>query len=416
MKKSPILIVDTDRRMLETYSQSLDQDFLVHCAVSVKEAWEALYQYPITVIVSDQKIPKITGVNFLKQVKAKYPKIVRIIIATFEDSQDLISGVNEAGIYQFLCKPWHPDNLKSVMHNAVKIYNLQNKHQLLPLDFEAELPKPKDHQQVKKTRFKKATTGNEYAFDRLVRAPDSVINVLCEKVKKFATYDVPVLIYGESGTGKELFARAIHYYSARNSKSLVIENCAALPDDLLESELFGHVKGAFTGAYNNKKGLLEAASKGTVFLDEIGDISPAFQVKLLRALQEKMIRPLGSNRYIPIDIRVIAATNKNLKEEIKAGRFREDLFYRLAGVEFLVPPLRERKGDIELICMSILQQANELFDKQVETIDDDVLKILIKYPWGGNVRELENEIQKAVIMTNNTCISINNLSDKLRGE
>ena len=414
MNKTHILVVDDEQRALETYQRTLKRNFEVHCAISAKDAWEVLYQYPISVILSDQKMPETTGIEFLKQVKNKHPEIVRIIISAFTDAQDLIAGINEAGIYQFLCKPWHPENLKLVVHNAVKIFELQEQDQLLSLELNAELPRPSTAQLKKKIKSKKKVINKKYAFDQLVRSEDSPLNDLCTQAQEFAAYDIPVLIYGESGTGKELFARAIHYYSARENKPLIIENCAALPDDLLESELFGHQKGAFTGAYSNKKGLLEQASGGTIFLDEIGDISPPFQVKLLRALQEKVIRPLGSNRYIPIDIRVIAATNKNLKEEIKAGRFREDLFYRLAGVEFQVPPLRDRKNDVSEICMSIIQEANLLFDKQVQTIDEDALKVLINFPWSGNVRELQNELQRAMIITKTDSISVNDLSDKLR--
>ncbi|HIB27911.1 MAG TPA: sigma-54-dependent Fis family transcriptional regulator [Candidatus Thioglobus sp.] len=414
MSKPHILVVDDEQRALETYERTLKRDFEVHCALSAKDAWEVIYQYPVTVILSDQKMPNTTGIEFLKQVKGKHPEIVRIIVSAYTDTQDLIAGINEAGIYQFLCKPWHPDNLKLVVNNAAKIFALQEQDQLLTLELNAELPRPSSAQIKKKIKSKKKVITKKYAFDQLVRSIDSPLNDLCTRAQEFASYDIPVLIYGESGTGKELFARAIHYYSAREDKPLIIENCAALPDDLLESELFGHVKGAFTGAYHNKKGLLEQANGGTVFLDEIGDISAQFQVKLLRALQEKVIRPLGSTQYIPIDIRIIAATNKNLQEEIKLGRFREDLFYRLAGVEFLVPPLRDRKNDIGEISMSLIQEANLLFDKQVQTIDEDALHLLTNFEWSGNVRELQNELHKAMIITKTDNISVNDLSDKLR--
>ena len=414
MDKAHILVVDDEKRALETYNRTLKGAFIVHQAISAKDAWEVLYEFPISVILSDQKIPDTTGIEFLKQVKTKYPDIVRIIISAFTDSQDLILGINEAGIYQFLCKPWHPENLKLIITNAVNIYDLQQKNQLLTLELTAALPRPSSAQLKKQIQNKKDIIAKSYAFDQLVRAEDSPLNELCAEAQDFSSYDIPVLIYGESGTGKELFARAIHYYSAREDKPLIIENCAALPDDLLESELFGHVKGAFTGAYNDKKGLLEQANGGTIFLDEIGDISAPFQVKLLRALQEKVIRPLGGNRYIPIDIRVIAATNKDLKEEIKAGRFREDLFYRLAGVEFTVPPLRDRKSDIVVICMSIIEQSNLVFDKNVTTIDREAVALIESYHWRGNVRELQNEIQRAMIMTKTDSIAVKDLSAKLR--
>ncbi|AYQ57675.1 Hydrogenase transcriptional regulatory protein HoxA [Bathymodiolus thermophilus thioautotrophic gill symbiont] len=414
MEKAHILVVDDEKRALETYHRTLKKQYEVHCAISAKDAWEILYEFPISVVLSDQKMPHTTGIEFLKQVKAKYPDIVRIIISAFSDSGDLILGINEAGIYQFLCKPWHPENLKLIIANAVNIYELQQQNQLLSLELSAELPRPSEAQLKKHIKNKQDAIAKKYAFDQLIRAEDSPLNQLCTEVQNFSTYDIPVLIYGESGTGKELFARAIHYYSSREEKPLIIENCAALPDDLLESELFGHVKGAFTGAYNDKKGLLEQANGGTIFLDEIGDISLSFQVKLLRALQEKIIRPLGGNRYVPIDIRVIAATNKNLKQEIKSGRFREDLFYRLAGVEFRVPPLRERKSDIILISMSIVKQGNLLFNKTVKGITDDAIALIENFSWRGNVRELQNEIQRAMVLAQTDYITADDLSAKLK--
>ncbi|CAB5507567.1 hypothetical protein [uncultured Gammaproteobacteria bacterium] len=409
--KAKILIVDGHKSDRDLYAVALGQNFKCYFVDSIQDAWEILYEYPIQVIIADEVIEKTTGVDFLIQVQKQYPEVVRLMIADFENMQLCVLG-NTAGIYQFLYKPWRPDNLRLIVGNAVKIFNLQDKNKIAPLEFKGNLSK-RTTATIKPAKKQKDSC-KKYAFDQLVRSEKSPLNGLCADIQKFSNYDIPVLIYGESGTGKELFARAIHHYSARASKPLIIENCAALPDDLLESELFGHVKGAFTGAYNDKTGLLERANGGTVFLDEIGDISPAFQVKLLRALQEKTIRKLGGNRYISIDIRVISATNKNLKEEIKANNFREDLFYRLAGMEFKIPPLRERKEDILPICMNIIKQGNLLFDKHISEVDNNAKKALERYPWPGNVRELQNEIQRTMVLSESDIITYVSLSAKLK--
>lgn len=409
--KAKILIVDADKSDQVLYATALNPNFKCYFADNAQDAWEVLYEYAIQVVIADEKIENMTGVDFLTQVQKQHPEIVRLMIANFRNIESCVN-VNIAGIYQFLYKPWRPDNLRLIVNNAVKIFNFQDKGKITPLEFKGNLLKTTTR--VITSGGKPKDSCKKYAFDQLVRSKESPLNNLCGDVQQFSSYDIPVLIYGESGTGKELFAKAIHYYSSRESKPLIIENCAALPDDLLESELFGHVKGAFTGAYNDKTGLLEQANGGTIFLDEIGDISPAFQVKLLRALQEKTIRKLGGSRYISIDIRVIAATNKNLKEEIKLGNFREDLFYRLAGVEFKIPPLRERKADILVVCMHIIQQGNLLFGKNITTIDDDAKQALENYSWFGNVRELQNEIQRAMILTKTDAIALENLSAKLK--
>lgn len=406
--KAKVLIVDGDKSYQKFYATILNSDFKCYFADTVHDAWDILYEYAIEVIIADENIEKATGIDFLTQVQKKYPEIVRLMIADFQDVKMCLHA-NIAGIYQFLYKPCRADNLRLIVANAAKIFSFQDKGKILPLVFKYDSPKTTTCAIIAKKNKQK-----KYAFDQLVRSEQSPLNDLCDDVKQFSSYDIPVLIYGESGTGKELFARAIHYYSAREGKPLIIENCAAMPDDLLESELFGHVKGAFTGAYSDKKGLLEQAKGGTVFLDEIGDISPAFQVKLLRVLQEGVIRKLGGNKYIPIDIRIIAATNKDLKKEIKAGNFREDLFYRLAGVEFTIPPLRERKEDILPICMSIIEQGNLLFDKEITTIDEDASQVLKNYAWPGNVRELQNEIQKVMILTKANNITLASLSTKLK--
>mgnify|MGYP001563821579 CR=1 FL=1 len=415
--KAHILII-SEKERLEYYDKELKPTYRLHSVTSIKEAWSSLYEYPVRIILFDQKTTKNIGIDFLRQIKSRYPEIIKIIIFHSIEIKNLISSVNEAGIYQCLFSPCHLDNLKIVLHNAAQIYKLQENKKLLPLNFNAILSE--DQTEVKKEKntgnnTKQVTQKNKkYAFDQLVRSKDSPLNGLCGQVKNISQYDIPVLIYGESGTGKELMARAIHYYSSREDKPLIAENCAALPDDLLESELFGHVKGAFTGAYGNKQGLLEQANGGTVFLDEVGDISLSFQAKLLRVLQEKVIRPLGGNRYIPINIRIVSATNKDLNKEIKKGNFREDLFYRLAGAEFKLPPLRERQSDIPLLCESIISEFNLLLNKKIKTVEDDAIKILKEHQWRGNIRELQNEIQYAMITTKTNVISTKDLSDRLK--
>ncbi len=232
----------------------------------------------------------------------------------------------------------------------------------------------------------------------IVRMPDSSMNGICDKIRRIAPYDVSVLLAGESGTGKELAARALHYNSLRWDNPFVVENCGALPDELLESELFGYKRGAFTGAVEDRVGLFDRANGGTVFLDEIGDVSPAFQVKLLRVLQEGEIRPLGSGRTRQIDVRVIAASNKDLDSEVHAGRFREDLYYRLATVTIPLPPLRDRKGDIPVLANTLLDAAMRDMGKTVAGFSDEALDCMQDYHWPGNVRELQNEIRHMLVM------------------
>jgi len=224
------------------------------------------------------------------------------------------------------------------------------------------------------------------------------MNQVCELVRHVAPFDVNVVLTGESGTGKELCARALHYNSLRQDKPFVAENCGALPDELLESELFGHKKGAFTGAIDDRIGLFEMASGGTIFLDEIGETSPAFQVKLLRVLQEGEIRPLGSNTRRPVDVRVICATNRDLEDDIKTGKFRQDLFYRLATFEISIPPLRERVQDIAPLALRLLNDAMAQLGKKVKGISEEALKCFEAYQWPGNVREMQNEIKRMLVL------------------
>ena len=237
-------------------------------------------------------------------------------------------------------------------------------------------------------------------FDRIVHSPQSPMHDVIELGKRAAEYDISVLITGESGTGKELLARAIHYGSARATKAFVVENCGALPDELLESELFGCKKGAFTGAYQDRIGLFEVANGGTIFLDEIGETSPAFQVKLLRVLQESEIRPLGAQRVRKVDVRVVAATNRDLEAEVEAGRFRRDLYYRLAAFPVHMPALRERPMDISLIAEHVLSTVKTSFNRPTLRFASSALEEFARYHWPGNVRELQNEIQRMAVLAN----------------
>ena len=389
-----ILVLDDEPRSLETLQRILEDDFDVMTASTVDEAERVLGQEWVQIILCDQRMPEITGVEFLKQVREKWPDVIRMIISGYTDSEDIISAVNEAGIYQFITKPWHPDNLIITLKNAARLFELQRQNEALSIELKM-MPESLD-QSLSDRREK--LRNNYRRDDGMVRTPESCVNAVCDKIDRIAPYDVSVLLMGESGTGKELAARALHYNSLRWDKPFVVENCGALPDELLESELFGYKRGAFTGAVVDRVGLFERANGGTVFLDEIGDVSPAFQVKLLRVLQEGEIRPLGSSRTRMVDVRVIAATNKDLEAEVHAGRFREDLFYRLATVTLHLPPLRERKSDIPALANSLLDRAMRDLGKKVKGFSDEALDCMQAYHWPGNVRELQNEVRHMLVM------------------
>jgi two-component system response regulator HupR/HoxA len=339
-----ILVVDDEPRSVEVIARVLDEDFDVHTALSASEAIRILETKWIQMVFSDQRMPETSGVEFLTQVRERWPDIVRIVITGYIDPEDIISATNKAGVYQFVTKPWHPDHLLLTARNAARLFQLQREHDRLSGELKLLSPVAESRVAARLERVRQ-----HYHFDSMVRAPGSPVDEVCRRASQVAAFNVPVLVLGETGTGKELLARAVHYGSPRSGQPFYSENCGAIPDELLESELFGHRKGAFTGAHANRIGLLEQADGGTVFLDEIGDVSPAFQVKLLRFLQEGHIRPVGSNETKTVNVRVIAATHRDLRAEVRAGRFREDLYYRLSTMTLTMPPLRERPGDIAVL-------------------------------------------------------------------
>lgn len=388
-----VLLVDDEVRSVESMARILSDEFDVHMAYSAAAALELLAHEQVQVILADQRMPEMTGVEFLTRVRRDYPDIVRMIISGYTDAEDIIQGVNAAGIYQYISKPWHPDNLLLTVRNAIRLHQLQRENERLSLELKASPQNLQEH-----TRHQRQRLQQTFRTDNIIRAPDSPLNRALELVEKVAPHDVSVLLTGESGTGKELFARALHYNSRRADKAFIIENCGALPDELLESELFGHKRGAFTGAIADHSGLFEQAHEGTIFLDEIGETSPAFQVKLLRVLQDGSFRPVGSSQRRHVNVRVIAATNRELLEEVQAGRFREDLYYRLAGMTIELPPLRERRMDIPPLANWLLQHHSQHMGKPVEGFGIDALQALQAYAWPGNVRELHNEVQRMLVM------------------
>ena len=400
-----VLVVDDEQRSLETLKRTLDDHFTVFTASSAEQGNAVMAQELVQIVLSDQRMPGTSGVAFLRGVRAQWPNTVRLILSGYTEAEDIITGINEAGIWQYLLKPWHPDQLLLTLQSAGELWRLQQENQRLTLELRAS-PENLALRVFNLRQKAKAQAG----FDRLIRADSSPLNEVCALAKRVAGHDLSVLITGESGTGKELLARAIHYASARAEQPFVVENCGAMPDTLLESELFGHKRGAFTGATDTHIGLFQQADGGTLFLDEIGETSPAFQVKLLRALQEGEIRPVGSPRSVGVDVRLIAATNRDLEADVASGRFREDLFYRVAGITLYLPALRERAQDIEPIVADMLKKAPLIGRK----MSREALNLLTRHAWPGNVRELQNEIRRALALGDGPVLGAELLSPRVR--
>lgn len=400
-----VLIVDDEQRSLETLRRTLEEEFRVVVAACAEDALRVLESEFVQVVLSDQRMPNMSGVEFLRRVREQWPDAIRMIISGYTDPADIIAAVNDAGIYQFIHKPWHPDSLLLSVRGAAQLYQLQRENQLLNVELRATEPVLRGRVEAKREALLKKN-----AHDGIARAKDSPMNALCAVVHKVARYDIPVLLTGESGTGKELLARAIHYHSSRAGRAFVVENCAALPEQLLESELFGHKRGSFTGAYEDRIGLFQQADGGTIFLDEIGDTSPGFQVKMLRVLQEGEIRPVGSARPLKINVRVISATNADLQEAVRTGRFRADLYYRLSAFSLVLPSLRERPMDIPLIATQLLADVGKALRKPVAGFSREALDCLCRYHWPGNVRQLQNEIYRMVALTESETLSADLLS------
>lgn len=377
LKKENILIVDDNYDMLELLHRNLKaQNFHTYKASSVVEAIEILKLSSIDLLITDLQMPGINGIELIKYVQEHFPKIPKLVITGFPSVDSALEAV-KSGALDYLAKPFTNDELKKSVQNLIA-----NKH--------------KDSENKTENIAIKNTTQLEYAG---IVGQSSEIVQLIDLIDRVKDNRATILIQGESGTGKELVARAIHFKGAFASKPFIAVNCGAISENLLESELFGYVKGAFTGANDTRPGYFQAANGGTIFLDEIGTAPLNVQTRLLRVLQEKEVSMVGSQKVEKIELRIIAATNNDLYEMTNKGTFREDLYYRLNVVNIETPPLRQRKSDIKLLVHTFLKKYGNEYNKPSIVISDKVLAVLTRHSWPGNVRELENVIQRMIIMS-----------------
>jgi len=375
-----ILIIDDERIIIESCSRILkNDDYQIDAVQDGLEGLKKIDESRYDIVILDIMMPKIDGLEVLRRIKEGNPDIDVIMITGLSQIDTAVKSM-KLGAFDYLPKPFEPDELKLVVARALERRRLLWEN----LNLRTEV-------------------GAKYRFENIVGASPQMQSVF-RLVAKCAPTNSTVMLTGESGTGKELVARAIHYNSLRKDKPFIAVDCNALSESLLESELFGHVKGAFTGAVTNKQGMLEVAEGGTLFLDEIGNISLATQAKLLRVIQEREFRAVGGTKSQPADFRLITATNKDLKVMVADGRFREDLFYRINIFPIVIPPLRERRDDIPALAFHFLRVFNEELGKKVTEFSEGAMGVLMNYDWPGNVRELENTVQRAVILASETVI------------
>jgi two-component system response regulator HydG/two-component system response regulator AtoC len=383
--KHKVLLVDDEINILKVISTALKKEaFQVDTAISGEDALTMIKNGSYNLILSDYKLPGMDGEKLLERVKAKNPGVPFILITAYGTIEQAVKAMKK-GAYTYLTKPVNLELLITVVKEVLRMSD---------------------------TRVSEDISGSSQ-FLNIIGKSDAILEVF-SMIRRVSKTDANVLITGESGTGKELVARAIHYNSLKAGGPFIPLDCTTIPEELVESELFGHEKGAFTCAYESKIGLIEMASGGTIFLDEIGDLDFSLQKKLLRFLQEKEFYRLGGKRKISVDVRVLAATNRNIEEAVERGNFREDLYYRLNVIKIHVPPLRKRREDISLLASQFLENFSKKNRKDIQGLDEEVIHLLEKYDWPGNVRELENTIERAVILCPYNYISGECLPHKLK--
>ncbi|MCJ7507928.1 MAG: sigma-54 dependent transcriptional regulator [candidate division Zixibacteria bacterium] len=390
MNPARILVVDDEESMCKFMQIMLEKEgYQVTATQSSNYALEEIEKNSYDLIIADLMMPEMSGIELLSRVKSIHPDISFIVMTAFASVDTAIEALKN-GAFDYVTKPFKVDEVKIAIKKSL------------------------EHKRISKENISlKKELRKEFSFANFIGDDPQIIKMK-EMAKRVAESESTILIQGESGTGKELVAKAIHYHSRRSDKPFVTINCAAIPENLLESELFGHIKGAFTGAIRDKDGLLKVADEGTFFLDEIAITSPAIQMKLLRVLEEKEVTPVGGTKPINVDVRLIAATNADLEQEVKLGNFRPDLFYRLNVIPITIPPLRERTDDIKLLAFYFIKKYCAIRGVEEKTISERALEKLVAYHWPGNVRELENTIERVVLLAQKKEIDLEDLPEKIK--
>ncbi len=384
-----VLVVDDEGAARNLCSDAaVEAGLRVRTAATTEQALEVLDQFPVDIVVTDLKVPQLGGLELLKRIRAGYPQIAVMMLTQYGTIETAIEATR-LGAMDYVTKPFHMDELRAKLDRLVRSIELDQENRVL-------------REQLR----------SRPGFGGLIGVSSKMQRVY-KMIEKVSQHHYPVLIQGESGTGKELVARSIHYSGARRQKPFIPVDCSALVPTLIESELFGYVKGAFTGAVQTKQGLLAVADQGTLFLDEIAELPVDLQAKLLRALQEREIKPVGATDRMHIDVRIISATNRDLETALRAGAFRQDLYFRLNVVQVKLPPLRERKSDIPLLVSFFLEKFSDP-QRPVRTISEDAMRRLMSYDWPGNVRELENAIERAVALGSGPILHVGDLPSNLQ--
>ncbi|MBN2317441.1 MAG: sigma-54-dependent Fis family transcriptional regulator [Acidobacteria bacterium] len=392
-KKYGLLVVDDELANLQKLQRALIGQYNVHSALSAADALKILEITPIDAIITDQKMPDMTGIELLEISQKSYPNLVRIVLTGFTDVDDLIAAINTGKVHKYITKPWEPDVLLLALQDALEKMELLRENERLANELQSANEKLLNENLILRREVERQVSPKN-----MIYGSPEMGNIL-HLLRRVTATETTVLIQGETGTGKELIARFIHSESNRRDQIFIPVNCGAIPKDLVESEFFGHAQGAFTGATKEKKGYFEMAQGGTIFLDEIGEAPAELQVKLLRVIQEGEIMPVGFHQPKKVDVRIIASTNRDLKAEVAAERFRQDLYFRINVFSVTIPPLRERKKDILPLADYFLRHFALKLNRKPGLWSNEARELLLSYSWPGNVRELQNEIERLVLIS-----------------